>query len=162
LRAGINSQSVISRLKSRHRTIARVWDRHRRGAPPVTDHNHDQYLRTSAFRHGLSNATQLQAHLPNVRVIRVSRQTIHNRLHRFNLNARRLLQATVHQIGPVTSQCKTSLVIVDILVAAQAYLRDIIEPLSSFNSTSTPTTFCSLMIMLHHMVLELSQIDFRK
>uniref|UniRef100_A0A3P9IAU4 Transposase Tc1-like domain-containing protein n=1 Tax=Oryzias latipes TaxID=8090 RepID=A0A3P9IAU4_ORYLA len=88
-----DSQSVISRLKSRHRTTARVCDR-RSGAPPVTDHNHDQYLRTSAFRHGLSNATQLQAHLPNVRVIRVSRQTIHNRLHRFNLNARRPLQAT--------------------------------------------------------------------
>uniref|UniRef100_A0A8C7WQ69 Uncharacterized protein n=1 Tax=Oryzias sinensis TaxID=183150 RepID=A0A8C7WQ69_9TELE len=62
-------QSVISKLASRHRTTGRVRDRPRSGVPPVTDHNHDQNLRTSELRHGLANATQLQ--------------TIHNRLYRF-------------------------------------------------------------------------------
>lgn len=37
------------------------------GAPPVTDHNDDQYPRTSELRHGFTEATQLQVCLPNVR-----------------------------------------------------------------------------------------------
>uniref|UniRef100_A0A3P9JUF3 Uncharacterized protein n=1 Tax=Oryzias latipes TaxID=8090 RepID=A0A3P9JUF3_ORYLA len=52
--------SVISKLASRHRTTGRVFDRPRSGAQPVTDHNHDQNLRTSDLRH-------LQARLPDVR-----------------------------------------------------------------------------------------------
>uniref|UniRef100_A0A3P9IDQ3 Transposase Tc1-like domain-containing protein n=1 Tax=Oryzias latipes TaxID=8090 RepID=A0A3P9IDQ3_ORYLA len=81
-------QSVISR------TTGRVCDRPRSGAPPETDHNHDQNLRTSDLRHGLANTTQLQTRLPDVKGTRVSRQTVHNRLHHFNLNDRRLLQMT--------------------------------------------------------------------
>ncbi|KAI3355169.1 hypothetical protein L3Q82_017878, partial [Scortum barcoo] len=46
------SQSVISRLASRHRTTGRVRDRPTSGAPRVTDRNDDdQYLRTYALRH---------------------------------------------------------------------------------------------------------------
>uniref|UniRef100_A0A3B3CA19 Transposase Tc1-like domain-containing protein n=1 Tax=Oryzias melastigma TaxID=30732 RepID=A0A3B3CA19_ORYME len=63
-------------------------------SPQVTDHNNDQYRRTSADKHGSANATLLEARLPNVRNSRVSRQTIHNRLHRFDLNSRRPLQVT--------------------------------------------------------------------
>uniref|UniRef100_A0A3B3BTS6 Transposase Tc1-like domain-containing protein n=1 Tax=Oryzias melastigma TaxID=30732 RepID=A0A3B3BTS6_ORYME len=74
--------NVISRLASRHRTAIRVCDRPRSETPPVTDHNHDQYLRTAALRHGSRNITQ------------VSRQMIHNRLHRFDLNTRRPFQVT--------------------------------------------------------------------
>uniref|UniRef100_A0A3B3DL68 Uncharacterized protein n=1 Tax=Oryzias melastigma TaxID=30732 RepID=A0A3B3DL68_ORYME len=62
------SQSIISRLVSRHRTTDRVCDRPRSGAPPVKDHNHDQYLRIYALKHGLAYTTQLQTHLPDVRV----------------------------------------------------------------------------------------------
>uniref|UniRef100_A0A3B3QX33 Tc1-like transposase DDE domain-containing protein n=1 Tax=Paramormyrops kingsleyae TaxID=1676925 RepID=A0A3B3QX33_9TELE len=75
------SQSVISRLASRHRTTGRVQDRPRSGAPRVTDRNDDQYLRTYALRH-------------HARGTRVSKQTIRNRLHHFGLNARRPLQVT--------------------------------------------------------------------
>ncbi|KAL0202751.1 hypothetical protein M9458_000769 [Cirrhinus mrigala] len=88
------SQSVISRLASRHRTTGRVHDRPRSGAPRVTDCNDDQYLRTYALRHRYVTATQLQARLRDVRGTRVSRQTIRNRLHCFGLNARRPLQVT--------------------------------------------------------------------
>uniref|UniRef100_A0A3B5BL52 Transposase Tc1-like domain-containing protein n=1 Tax=Stegastes partitus TaxID=144197 RepID=A0A3B5BL52_9TELE len=88
------SQSVISRLASRHRTTGAVRDRPRSGAPRVTDRNDDQYLRTYALRHRYASATELQARLQDVRGTRVSRQTIPNRLHRFGLNARRLLQVT--------------------------------------------------------------------
>uniref|UniRef100_A0A671U5R4 Transposase Tc1-like domain-containing protein n=1 Tax=Sparus aurata TaxID=8175 RepID=A0A671U5R4_SPAAU len=77
------SQSVISRLASRHRTTGRVRDRPRSG-----------YLRTYALRHRYATATQLQAQLRDVRGTRVSRQTIRNRLHRFGLNARRPVQVT--------------------------------------------------------------------
>uniref|UniRef100_A0A3B3HWB6 Uncharacterized protein n=1 Tax=Oryzias latipes TaxID=8090 RepID=A0A3B3HWB6_ORYLA len=73
---------LISRLASRHRATGRVYDSPRSGAPPVTDHNHDQNLRTSDLRHGLANATQLQACLTNMKGTKVYRQTIHNRLHR--------------------------------------------------------------------------------
>uniref|UniRef100_A0A3B4Z752 Transposase Tc1-like domain-containing protein n=1 Tax=Stegastes partitus TaxID=144197 RepID=A0A3B4Z752_9TELE len=88
------SQSVISTLASRHRTTGTVRDRLRSGAPRVTDRNDDQYLRTYALRHRYASATELQARLRDVRGTRVSRQTISNRLHRFGLNARRLLQVT--------------------------------------------------------------------
>uniref|UniRef100_A0A3B3RHT8 Transposase Tc1-like domain-containing protein n=1 Tax=Paramormyrops kingsleyae TaxID=1676925 RepID=A0A3B3RHT8_9TELE len=88
------SQSVISRLASRHRTTGRVHDRPRSGAPRVTDRNYDQYLRTYALRHRHATATQLQACLRDARGTRVSRQIIRNRLHRFGLNARRPLQVT--------------------------------------------------------------------
>uniref|UniRef100_A0AAY4BHC0 Transposase Tc1-like domain-containing protein n=1 Tax=Denticeps clupeoides TaxID=299321 RepID=A0AAY4BHC0_9TELE len=87
------SQSVISRLASRHRPTGSVNDRPRSGAPRVTD-NDDQYLRTYALRHRYANATHLQVRLRDVRETRVSRQTIRNRLHRFGLSARGPLQVT--------------------------------------------------------------------
>uniref|UniRef100_A0A3B4ADK0 Transposase Tc1-like domain-containing protein n=1 Tax=Periophthalmus magnuspinnatus TaxID=409849 RepID=A0A3B4ADK0_9GOBI len=77
------SQSVISRLASRHRTIGRVCERPRSGN-----------LRTYALRHRYATATQLQACLRDVRGTRVSRQTIRNRLYCFGFNARRPLQVT--------------------------------------------------------------------
>uniref|UniRef100_A0A8C8E3H6 Uncharacterized protein n=1 Tax=Oryzias sinensis TaxID=183150 RepID=A0A8C8E3H6_9TELE len=51
------SQSVISRLAS----TKSVCDRLTSGAPLVTDHNSDQYLRTHAPRHHFANATQLHS-----------------------------------------------------------------------------------------------------
>uniref|UniRef100_A0A3B3I6T6 Transposase Tc1-like domain-containing protein n=1 Tax=Oryzias latipes TaxID=8090 RepID=A0A3B3I6T6_ORYLA len=70
--------AVISRLAVIHRPTVRVCDRPRSGP----------------CQHGLANATQLQARLPGVRGTGVSRQTIHNRLHRFDLNDGRPLQVT--------------------------------------------------------------------
>uniref|UniRef100_A0A3P9KCG7 Uncharacterized protein n=1 Tax=Oryzias latipes TaxID=8090 RepID=A0A3P9KCG7_ORYLA len=97
LQVNLVSLSVISRLPSRHRTTGRVSDRPRSGVPPVTDHSHDQNLRTSDLRHGLANATQLQARSPDVRGTRVPRHTIHNRLHRFDWNDRRLTPRHHHE-----------------------------------------------------------------
>uniref|UniRef100_A0A3B3RC03 Tc1-like transposase DDE domain-containing protein n=1 Tax=Paramormyrops kingsleyae TaxID=1676925 RepID=A0A3B3RC03_9TELE len=71
------SQSVISRLASRHRTTGRVHDRPRSGAPRTPSCN-----------------CYSAAGLRDARGTRVSRQTIRNRLHRFGLNASRLLQVT--------------------------------------------------------------------
>uniref|UniRef100_A0A3B4B8E1 Transposase Tc1-like domain-containing protein n=1 Tax=Periophthalmus magnuspinnatus TaxID=409849 RepID=A0A3B4B8E1_9GOBI len=72
-------QSVISRLASRHRTTGRVCERPRSGAPRVTDHNDDQYLRTYALRHRCATATQLQAHLRDVRGTRTPLTPRHRR-----------------------------------------------------------------------------------
>uniref|UniRef100_A0A8C7Z9W2 Uncharacterized protein n=1 Tax=Oryzias sinensis TaxID=183150 RepID=A0A8C7Z9W2_9TELE len=71
-----------------------VSDRPRRGAQPVTDPNHDHYPRSYALRNQFANVTQLQARLPDVKATRVSRLTIHNKLHCFDLNANKLLQVT--------------------------------------------------------------------
>uniref|UniRef100_A0A3B4ZT40 Transposase Tc1-like domain-containing protein n=1 Tax=Stegastes partitus TaxID=144197 RepID=A0A3B4ZT40_9TELE len=76
------SQSVISRLASRHRTTGSVGDRPRSGAPRVTDHNDDQYLRTYALRHRYASATELQARLPDVRGTRVTPLTPRHRRER--------------------------------------------------------------------------------
>uniref|UniRef100_A0A3P9I187 Tc1-like transposase DDE domain-containing protein n=1 Tax=Oryzias latipes TaxID=8090 RepID=A0A3P9I187_ORYLA len=109
------SQSVISRLAVTHRTTVRVCDRPRSGALPVIDHNHDQNLKTSDLRDGLANATQLQARLPGVRGTGVSRQTIHNRLHRFDLNDGRPFEDhltwTMQQWSTVffTDECQVAL-----------------------------------------------------
>uniref|UniRef100_A0A3B4A510 Transposase Tc1-like domain-containing protein n=1 Tax=Periophthalmus magnuspinnatus TaxID=409849 RepID=A0A3B4A510_9GOBI len=84
----LDENDVISRLASRHRTTGRVCERPRSGAPQVTDRNDDQYLRTYALRHRYATATELQAHLRDVRGTRVSRQTIRNQLQCFGLNAR--------------------------------------------------------------------------
>ena len=62
----------------------------------------------------------------------------------------------------ITSQRKTDLVIVDGSVTARSYLRDIIEPIIIPKFRQHTPTFCSWMIMLHHIVPELSQLDFRK
>uniref|UniRef100_A0A3B3QR86 Transposase Tc1-like domain-containing protein n=1 Tax=Paramormyrops kingsleyae TaxID=1676925 RepID=A0A3B3QR86_9TELE len=76
------SQSVISRLASRHRTTGRVHDRPRSGAPRVTDRDYDQYLRTYALRHRNATATQLQARLRDARGTRVTPLTPRHRRER--------------------------------------------------------------------------------
>uniref|UniRef100_A0A8P4KQ24 Transposase Tc1-like domain-containing protein n=1 Tax=Dicentrarchus labrax TaxID=13489 RepID=A0A8P4KQ24_DICLA len=144
---GIKS-CVISRLASRHRTTGRVRDRPRSGAPRVTDRNDDQYLRTYALRHHYATATQLQARLRDVRGTRVSRQTIRNRLHRFGLNARRPLQVT-----PLTPRHPRE--------RLQWAQDRVTWTMQQWSTVLTPPTFCS-WIMLHHIVPELSQLDFRK
>lgn len=88
------SQSVISRLLARHQATGSVQERPRAGAPRATDRNDDQYIRTYALRHRTVTSSTLQDRLRQFRGTRVSRQTIRNRLHRFNLNGRRPLRVT--------------------------------------------------------------------
>uniref|UniRef100_A0A673HIB9 Transposase Tc1-like domain-containing protein n=1 Tax=Sinocyclocheilus rhinocerous TaxID=307959 RepID=A0A673HIB9_9TELE len=82
------SQSVISRLQQRHRETGRVTESHRSGRPLATSHAGDRFIVNSALRNRVLNATQLQAHLREVRGIRVSCQTIRNRLHQHGLHHR--------------------------------------------------------------------------
>uniref|UniRef100_A0A667WGJ7 Tc1-like transposase DDE domain-containing protein n=1 Tax=Myripristis murdjan TaxID=586833 RepID=A0A667WGJ7_9TELE len=87
------SQSVISRLQQRYRETGRVTERHRSGHPLATSHTDDRFIVNSALRNRMMNATQLQAHL---REVRVSRQTIRNRLHQHGLRARRPARVPDH------------------------------------------------------------------
>ena len=81
-------QSVISRLVHIFRDTGSVGERPRSGAPRGTTRNDDQYLRAYALRNMDLTAPVLQSRL------RVSRQTILNRVHHFGLRARRPLQVT--------------------------------------------------------------------
>ena len=81
-------QSVISRLVHIFRDTGSVGERPRSGAPRGTTCNDDQYLRAYALRNMDLTAPVLQSRL------RVSRQTILNRVHHFGLRARRPLQVT--------------------------------------------------------------------
>ncbi|KAJ8370082.1 hypothetical protein SKAU_G00101100 [Synaphobranchus kaupii] len=90
------SQSVISRLQQRYRETGRVTERHRSGRPLATSHTDDRFIVNSALRNRMMNATQLQAHLREVRGTQVSRQTIRNRLHQRGLRARRPARVPDH------------------------------------------------------------------
>ena len=86
------SQSVISRLWSRHRATGSVQDRPRSaaGRPRATTQAQDRFIRTIALRNRLVTANQIRSPLQRDTGLVVSGQTIRNRLHRFHLHARRL------------------------------------------------------------------------
>ncbi|XP_058234807.1 uncharacterized protein LOC131345768 isoform X2 [Hemibagrus wyckioides] len=90
------SQSVISRLGQRYRETGRVTERHRSGRPLATSPVDDCFIVNSALRNRIMNATQLQAHLREVRGTQVSRQTIRNLLHQCGLRARRPARVPDH------------------------------------------------------------------
>lgn len=83
------SQSVISRLWSRHRATGSVQDRPRSGRPRATTQAQDRFIRTIALRNRLVTANQIRSQLQRDTGLVVSGQTIRNRLHRFHLHARR-------------------------------------------------------------------------
>ena len=83
------SQSVISRLWNRYQTYRTVNDLPRSGRPRVTTMRQDRLVVTTALRNRTHNATQLQNRLQQVTGIRVSTQTVRNRLHAARLSARR-------------------------------------------------------------------------
>uniref|UniRef100_A0A3B1IY54 Transposase Tc1-like domain-containing protein n=1 Tax=Astyanax mexicanus TaxID=7994 RepID=A0A3B1IY54_ASTMX len=61
------SQSVISRLQQRYRETGRVTERRRSGRPLATSQADDRYIVNNALRNRMMDATQLQAHLREVR-----------------------------------------------------------------------------------------------
>ena len=79
------SQSVVSRLWNRYQNFRRVADLPRTGRPRVTTRRQDQLLVTQALRTRTLNATQLQQQLQQTTGIRVSTQTVRNRLHQVQL-----------------------------------------------------------------------------
>lgn len=83
------SQSVVSRLWNRYQNFRTVADLPRTGRPRVTTRRQDQLLVTQALRTRTLNATQLQQHLQQTTGIRVSTQTVRNRLHQVQLASRR-------------------------------------------------------------------------
>ena len=83
------SQSVISRLWSRYRATHSVNDRRRSGRPMATTHAQDRFIRTLALRNHVKTANQIRARLQADTGVRVSAQTIRNRLHRGHFHTRR-------------------------------------------------------------------------
>ncbi|CAK6970414.1 Transposable element Tcb1 [Scomber scombrus] len=90
------SQSVISRLQQRYRENGRFTERHRSGRPLATSYTDDHFIVNSALRNRMTNATQLQAHLREVRGTQVSRQAFRNCLHQHGLRARRPARVPDH------------------------------------------------------------------
>lgn len=83
------SQSVVSRMWERYQQTGLYHDRSRSGRPRALTARQDQYLRISARRNRLNSTGTLRNSLQNATGVRVSVQTIRNRLHADGLHARR-------------------------------------------------------------------------
>lgn len=83
------SQSVICRLWNRYQQTQNVRDRPRSGRPRATTRVQDRYIRTQVLRNRAQTANQLAVNLQQATGIRVTPQTIRNRLHAAHLHARR-------------------------------------------------------------------------
>ena len=83
------SQSVISRLWARYRQTQNVDDRPRSGRPRATTQAQDRLIRTFTLRNRTVTARQIASHLQDTAGVRVTGQTIRNRLHARGLKARR-------------------------------------------------------------------------
>ena len=93
------SQSVVSRLWNRYRNYGTVADLPRSGRPRATTYRQDRLIVIEALRNRTQNATRLQQRLRQVTGTRVATQTVRNRLHDAQLNARRptiVLPLTLH------------------------------------------------------------------
>ena len=83
------SKSVISRLWNRYQQTQNVDDRPRSGRPRSTTRAQDRFIRNQVLRNRTQTANQVAANLNQATGVRVSGQTIRNRLHAAHLNARR-------------------------------------------------------------------------
>uniref|UniRef100_A0A3Q3G5H9 Transposase Tc1-like domain-containing protein n=1 Tax=Kryptolebias marmoratus TaxID=37003 RepID=A0A3Q3G5H9_KRYMA len=83
-----NFLRIISWLQQTYRETGRVRERHRSGCPLAKSHTDDCFVVNSALWNRMMNATQLQAHLREVRGTPLSRQTIRNCLHLRGLHRR--------------------------------------------------------------------------
>ena len=81
------SQSVVSRMWNRFITTVNV--RRNGGGERSTNEVQDRFLVVQARRHRFDNATPLRRDFQNATGVRISTQTIRNRLHDAGLRSRR-------------------------------------------------------------------------
>jgi len=94
------SNSVVSRVVRRFRETGQYTRRHGGGRERATTPVQDRYLRTLVARQRFSNARRLRNEFQNATGVRVSTQTIRNRLHEGGLRARR------PAVGPVLTPAR--------------------------------------------------------
>ena len=82
------SDSVIRRLLERFQATGSTDERPRSGRPRCTTRRQDLLMQVTALRQRTTNASRLRTELRRAANINVSRQTIRNRLHEFNLRSR--------------------------------------------------------------------------
>ena len=83
------SQSVVSRIWNRFITTGNVRHLHAGGRECSTNEVQDRFLVVQARRHRFDNATTLRRDFQNTTGVRISTQTIRNRLHDAGLRSRR-------------------------------------------------------------------------
>ena len=83
------SQSVVSRMWNRFITTGSVRHLHAGGRERSTNEVQDRFLVVQARRHRFYNATTLRRDFQNATGVRISTQTIRNRLHDAGLRSRR-------------------------------------------------------------------------
>ena len=83
------SQSVISRLWNRFRQTGNVSERPRSGRPRSTTARQDRYMSLMARRHRFQSAVQLNTDFHAASGVRITPQTLRQRLHAANLRAHR-------------------------------------------------------------------------
>ena len=82
------SQSVVSRMWTRIHLTGNVMHQHAGGREHSTTRAQDQFIALQAWRHRFNNAT-LRSELQKATGVRLSTQTIRNRLHEAGLRSRR-------------------------------------------------------------------------
>ena len=82
------SQSVVSRMWNRFITTGNVRHLHAGGRERSTNEVQDRFLVVQARRHRFDNATTLRRDFQNATCVRISTQTIRNRLHDAGLRSR--------------------------------------------------------------------------
>ena len=83
------SQSVVSRMWTRFHLTVNVMHQHAGGRERSTTRAQDRFIALQARRHRFNNATTLRSELQNTTGVRLSTQTIRNRLHEAGLRSRR-------------------------------------------------------------------------
>jgi transposase len=83
------SRRVISRLWNRFQHTGNVAERSRSGRPRKTTVRQDRYLSNMAKRQRFQSAVRLNSYFRTATGVRVSSQTVRNRLHIANLRAYR-------------------------------------------------------------------------
>ena len=83
------SQSVVSRMWNRFITTGNVRHLHAGGRERSTNEVQDQFLVVQARSHRFDNATTLRRDFQNATGVRISTQTIRNRLHDAGLRSKR-------------------------------------------------------------------------
>ena len=83
------AHSTISRLQTRYQQTGSVKDRPRRGRDRITSAQEDRYIVLTSRRNRFLSAPKLARQLYNAQSLRVSKQTVRNRLHAAGLRGRK-------------------------------------------------------------------------